>query len=61
MTDKRCAFCGGTRNVIYEDPVQGPVCQTCWFLAGDEDEEREKPARKGPGEGSGDPDEGTGR
>ncbi len=71
MTVKRCAFCGSTRNVTYEDPSKGPVCQTCWFLAGDEGEgeekkekekeEGKKPARQGPGGAPEEPEEGTGR
>lgn len=66
MTVKRCAFCGSTRNVTYEDPSKGPVCQTCWFLAGDEGEEEEKekgkkPARQGPGGAPEEPEQGTGR
>ncbi|MBI3080822.1 MAG: hypothetical protein HYY89_05535 [candidate division NC10 bacterium] len=70
MTVKRCAFCGSTRNVTYEDPSKGPVCQTCWFLAGDEGEKEEKeekeekgkkPARQGPGGAPEEPEEGTGR
>ncbi|MBI2081172.1 MAG: hypothetical protein HYT86_05520 [candidate division NC10 bacterium] len=61
MTEKKCAFCGSTRNVVYEDPAQGPVCQTCWFVAGDEDEKEEKPAKGRPGEAPEEPDRGSGR
>lgn len=57
MTDKRCAFCGSTRNVTYEDPSIGPICQRCWFVAGDEEEdgEKKKPGGQGPGGAQEDP------
>lgn len=62
MTEKRCAFCGSTRNVIYDDPTQGPVCQACWFVAGDEEEEEEKkPAQEGAEGGSEERDRESGR
>lgn len=64
VTDKRCAFCGSTRNVTYEDPSKGPVCQRCWFVAGEEEEEdgeKKKPGGQGPGGAQEDPKQETGR
>jgi len=34
---------------LYTDPVQGPVCMTCWMTLGDELEEGER-SQKPPGE-----------
>ena len=62
MTAKKCAFCGSTRNVTYEDPAIGPICQRCWLVAGDEEEgEKKKPGGQGPGGAKEDPKQETER